>query len=68
MIERVEQQFDLTPTRLVADTAYGAAPILNRLVKEKRIEPHIPVWGNSIRHDGTFSRPDFRFKCAEQHV
>ena len=61
MIERVEQQFDLTPKRLVGDTAYGAAPILNWIVKERKIEPHIPVWEKSIRSDGTFSRPDFRF-------
>lgn len=61
MIERVEQKFDLTPTRLVADTAYGAAPVLNWVVAEKKIEPHIPVWEKSIRSDGTFSRPDFHF-------
>lgn len=29
MIERVKQQFDLKPKRLVGDTAYGAAPMLN---------------------------------------
>ena len=61
MIERVERQFDLTPKRLVADTAYGAAPMLNWIVNEKKIEPHIPVWEKSLREDGTFSRPDFQF-------
>ena len=61
MIERFEQQFDLKPKRLVADTAYGTAPMLNWIVNEKKIEPHIPVWEKSIRDDGTFSRPDFRF-------
>jgi hypothetical protein len=61
MIDRVERQFDLTPKRLVADTAYGAAPLLNRIVNEKKIELHIPVWEKSLRDDGTFSRPDFRF-------
>jgi hypothetical protein len=61
MIERVERQFDLTPKRLVADTAYGAAPMLNWIVNEKKIEPHIPVWEKSLREDGTFSRPDFHF-------
>jgi hypothetical protein len=60
MIERVERQFDLTPKRLVTDTAYGAAPMLNWIVNEKKIEPHIPVWEKSLRDDGTFSRPDFR--------
>jgi len=61
MIERVERKFDLTPKRLVADTAYGAAPMLNWIVNEKKIEPHIPVWEKSLREDGTFSRPDFQF-------
>jgi transposase len=61
MIERVEQRFDIKPKRLVADTAYGAAPMLEWIVNEQGIEPHIPVWEKSIRNDGTFSRPDFRF-------
>jgi transposase len=43
MIERVEKKFDVLPKRLVADTAYGAAPMLNWIVKTKEIEPHIPV-------------------------
>ena len=61
MIERVEKRFDLKPKRLVGDTAYGAAPMLNWIVKDKQIEPHIPVWEKSQRDDGTFSRSDFEF-------
>ena len=61
MIERVEKRFDLKPKRLVGDTAYGAAPMLNWIVNDKQIEPHIPVWEKSQRDDGTFSRSDFRF-------
>jgi hypothetical protein len=34
MIERVEERFDLTPERLIGDTAYGAAPMLAWLVEE----------------------------------
>jgi hypothetical protein len=68
MIERVEQKFDLLPKRLVADTAYGAAPMLNCIVKKKRIEPHVPVWEKSIRDDGTFSRPDFRVDRSATHT
>ena len=41
MIERTEQRFGLKPERLVGDTAYGAAPMLNWLVEEKDIAPHI---------------------------
>jgi transposase len=61
MIERVEKHFELKPKRLVGDTAYGAAPMLNWIVNDKQIEPHIPVWEKSQRDDGTFSRSDFQF-------
>ena len=60
MIERTEERFGLKPERLVGDTAYGAAPMLNWLV-EKDIAPHIPVFDKSKRDDGTFSRSDFRY-------
>ncbi len=61
MVERVEQCFDLKPDRLAADTAYGSAEMLNWLVYERGIEPHIPVFDKSSRRDGTFSRDDFRY-------
>ena len=35
MIERTEERFGLKPERLVGDTAYGAAPMLNWLVEER---------------------------------
>jgi transposase len=61
MIERTEERFGLKPERLAADTAYGAAAMLNWLVEEKGIAPHIPVNDKSKREDGTFSRSDFRY-------
>ena len=61
MIDRTEERFGLKPERLAADTAYGAAPMLNWLVEEKDIAPHIPVFDKSKRDDGTFSRSDFRY-------
>lgn len=66
MIERVERQTHLKPKRLLGDTAYGAAPLLNWIVNEKQIEPHIPVWEKANRDDGTFSRSDFAFDTQEQ--
>jgi transposase len=60
MIDRTEERLGLKPERLAADTAYGAAPMLNWLV-EKAIAPHIPVFDKSKRDDGTFSRSDFRY-------
>ncbi|MGA7254908.1 MAG: IS1182 family transposase [Pseudolabrys sp.] len=64
MIDRTEERFGLKPERLAADTAYGAAPMLNWLVEEKDIAPHIPVFDKSKRDDGTFSRSDFRYDPA----
>jgi hypothetical protein len=61
MIERVEERFDVKPTHLIGDMAYGAAPLLGWLVQEKKIEPHVPVWDKSERQDGTLSRSDFKF-------
>jgi transposase len=65
MIDRVERKVHLKPKRLVGDTAYGAAPLLNWIVNEKQIEPHIPVWEKANREDGTFSRSDFTFDAQE---
>ncbi len=61
MLERTEECFGLKPQRLAADSAYGSAPMLNWLVEEKQITPHIPVFDRSKREDGTFSRGDFRY-------
>jgi transposase len=61
MLERTEERFGLKPQRLAADSAYGAAPMLNWLVEDKQITPHIPVLDRSKREDGTFSREDFRY-------
>ena len=59
MIERVEDQFEIKPARLVGDTNYGSASMLGWLVDEKQIEPHVPVLDRSEREDGTLSRSDF---------
>jgi len=64
MIDRVEKRFDLKPTRLIGDTAYGTGPMLGWLVDEKQIEPHIPVWDKSERDDGTFGLSDFAYDAA----
>jgi transposase len=64
MIERVREQHDLAPHRLAADTAYGSAEMLDWLVNDRGIEPHIPVMDKSRREDGTFSRSDFAYDAA----
>jgi len=67
MIERTEDCFGMKPGQLAGDTVYGAAPMLAWLVKEKGIEPHIPVFDKSARKDGTLSRADFTFD-ADQNI
>src|SRR5437867_1543040 len=52
MIERVEDRFDLRPDRLIGDTNYGTAAIL---------EPHVPVWDKTQRNDETLSSSDFQW-------
>ncbi|WP_331375127.1 IS1182 family transposase [Sinorhizobium chiapasense] len=64
MIERTHDEFGLWPERLIADTGYGSAEMLNWLVHERGIEPHIPVFDKSKRKDGTFSREDFAYDHA----
>ena len=65
MIDRTMHRFGLYPERLIADTAYGTAPMLGWLVEERGIEPHILVFDKSRRTDGTFSREDFRYDHRE---
>jgi transposase len=61
MIARTADRFGLHPERLAGDTAYGSAEMLNWLVEERHIAPHIPVIDKSARRDGTFAREDFRY-------
>jgi transposase len=64
MIERSMQRFDLYPAKVMGDSAYGSAEMLGWLVYEHGIEPHVTVFDNSARKDGTFSREDFTYDHA----
>ena len=55
------ERFDLYPQRLIGDSAYGSAEMLNWLVNDQGIEPHVPVFDKSKRADDTFSRDDFTY-------
>jgi hypothetical protein len=61
MLDRTVEQFDLTPSRLVADGGYGSADMVGWLVDERGIEPHVKLIDKAERTDGTFSRSDFTF-------
>lgn len=74
MVQRVEDRFDIKPHRLVGDTAYGTAPMLNWMVNEKHIAPHVRVWDKSQRKDETLSSSDFlwnekadEYSCPQGH-
>jgi hypothetical protein len=64
MIERACGRLDLWPERLIADTGYGSAEMLDWLVNDRGIEPHIPVFDKSKRTDGTVSRDEFAYDRA----
>ncbi|MBU6299181.1 MAG: transposase, partial [Alphaproteobacteria bacterium] len=61
MIDRTEERFGLKPQRLSGDSAYGTAEILNWIVNEKNIAPHVALFDKSERDDGTFGLSAFRF-------
>jgi hypothetical protein len=42
-------------------SAYGSAEMLDWLLYEHGIEPHVTVFDKSARKDGTFSRDDFTY-------
>ncbi len=65
MIDRVQARFGITPQRLVGDTNYGSAAMLDWLVNDKQIAPHVPVWDKSERTDGSFGRSAFSFDAQK---
>jgi hypothetical protein len=64
MIDRVEENLDIKPKRLIADTAYGSAAMLDWVVEQKQIEPHIPVLDKSQGNPGLYGRSDFSWDNA----
>ena len=59
MIDRTEKRFGLKPDWVAADTAYGSTDNLVWVTLKRHILPLIPVFDNSKRKDGTWSRADF---------
>jgi len=59
MLDRTKEKFDIHPERMIADTAYGTGPLLEWLVQDRSIAPHIPVVDKSGRTNGTFETADF---------
>jgi hypothetical protein len=61
MLDRTAEQFDVTPSRLVADGGYGSAEMVGWFVDERGIETHVNLIDKAERTDGTLSRGDFAF-------
>ena len=54
MLDRTAEQFDVTPSRLVADAGYGSAEMVGWLVDERGIEPHVKLMDKAERTDERF--------------
>ena len=61
MLDRTAEQFEVAPSRLVADAGYGSAEMIGWLVDERGIEPHVKLVDKSERTDGALSHGDFAF-------
>jgi hypothetical protein len=61
MLDRTAEQFDVAPSRLVADAGYGSAEMLGWLVEQRGIEPYVKVFDKPERTDGIVSRGDFAY-------
>ena len=63
MIERCEERFAIKAKKLIGDTAYGNAELLNWMANEKAIEPHVPVWEKGERKDGMINYHALQADC-----
>ena len=72
MSDRVEHRFAIKPRRLIGDLAYGSAGLLDWMVHDKAIEPHVPLWDKTQRTDSTisssechWSAKDHEYRCPQ---
>ncbi len=65
MIDRASDTLGVKPERLIADTAYGKGEMLDWLVQQRGIAPHIPVIDKSGRKDDTFERAHFAYDAEK---
>ena len=56
MLDRTAEQFEVAPSRLVADAGYGSAEMLGWLVDERGIEPQVKLMDKSERSGRFFER------------
>ena len=56
MLDPTAEQFDVAPSRLVADAGLGSAEMIEWLVDERGIEPQVKLMDKSKRKDGNHIR------------
>jgi Transposase DDE domain len=66
MLDRTAEQFEVAPSRLVADTGYGSAEMIGWLVDERGIGPHVKLMDKSERTDGTIFVQRLRLRSKRQ--
>ncbi len=66
MLDRTAEQFEVTPSRLVADAGYGSAEMVGWPVDERGIEPHVKLMDKSERTDGTLLAQRLRLRSRAQ--
>jgi hypothetical protein len=67
-LDRTAEQFDVQPSRLVADAGYGSAEMLGWLVDERGIEPHAKVFDNSERKGRDLVAQRLRLGCGSRSL
>jgi hypothetical protein len=68
MLDRTAEQFEVAPSRLVADAGYGSAEMVGWLVDKRGIEPHVKLMDKSERTDGALSRERLRLRSSGQSL
>ena len=68
MLDRTAEQFEVAPSRLVADAGYGSAEMVGWLVDERGIEPHVKLMDKSERKDGALFKDEFLLAATAQNL
>ena len=66
MLDRTAEQFDVTPSRLVADGGYGSAEMVGWLVDERKIEPHVKLYSQGRAHGRNLLPQRLRIRSRKQ--
>jgi hypothetical protein len=68
MLDRTAEQFDVSPSRLVADGGYGSAEMVGWLVDERGIEPHVKLIDQGRAHGRDLLSQRLRLRFGAQSL